>query len=63
MQAQNIPQLIIEIGYKQGSCVKQMMYDTGYNEISIHQDLKKHDRIVTGRVDYVANSRFRQKSH
>jgi len=57
MQQKNIPQLVIEIGYNQGIAVKNIMQAAGYNQVVVHKDLEGKDRFVTGRVDYVANSR------
>ena len=56
MHTSNIPQVIIEIGWQQGAIVKQLMLAAGYNEVYIHKDLEKKDRLVVGRVDYVANT-------
>lgn len=58
MKDKSIPQIVIEIGYQQGQQVKQLMMNAGYNDILIHKDLEKKDRIVMGRVDYVANSDY-----
>lgn len=57
MQQKNIPQVVIEIGYAQGAVVKNLMDAAGYNDVLVHKDLEGKDRFVTGRVDYVANSR------
>lgn len=57
MHKKNVPQVIIEIGYAQGTVVKKLMQDAGYNDVVVHKDLEGKDRFVTGRVDYVANSR------
>jgi len=58
MRNERIPQLIIEIGWLQGHTVKQLMLDAGYNDVYIHKDLEKKDRIATGRVDNVANTHY-----
>lgn len=57
MKRKNIPQLVIEIDYTQGNSVKELMETAGYNDVLVHRDLENKDRFVTGRVDYVANSR------
>jgi release factor glutamine methyltransferase len=56
MHQKNIPQVVIEIGYEQGTAVKNLMDTAGYNDVLVHKDLEGKDRFVTGRVDYVANS-------
>lgn len=53
MRTKNIPQLVIEIGYKQGEMVKNMMQDAGYNNILIHRDLSGQDRFVSARADNI----------
>lgn len=57
IENKNIPQVVIEIGYAQGAAVKNLMDSAGYNDVLVHKDLEGKDRFVTGRVDYVANSR------
>ena len=54
MKNKNVPQVIIEIGYAQGTAVKNIMEDAGYNDVRVHKDLEGKDRFVTGRVDNVA---------
>jgi release factor glutamine methyltransferase len=56
---QNIPQLVIEIGYAQGAAVRNLMNAAGYNNVLVHKDLEGKDRFVTGRVDNVANAHTR----
>jgi len=56
MKSKDIPQVIIEIGYQQGSSVKQLMLDAGYNRVYVYKDVEQKDRYVVGRVDNVANS-------
>lgn len=48
---QNIPNLLVEIGYKQGPAVKKIFEDAGYNHILIHKDLFGNDRLVSGYFD------------
>jgi release factor glutamine methyltransferase len=55
MKDKNIPQVVIEIGYAQGTAVKNLMEKAGYNNVLVHKDLEGKDRFVTGRVDNVAN--------
>lgn len=56
MQQKKIPQVIIEIGYKQGEKTIALLKQAKYNAIKVHKDLEKKDRYVTGRVDYVATA-------
>ena len=56
MKHKNIPQVVIEIGYAQGTVVSGFMNAAGYNDVLVHKDLEGKDRFVTGRVDYVAHS-------
>jgi release factor glutamine methyltransferase len=57
MKQKDIPQLVIEIGYAQGTAVKELMRAAHYNDVLVHKDLEGKDRFVTGRIDNVANSR------
>ena len=59
MRTKNIPQVVIEIGYAQGTAVRELMGAAGYNDVLVHKDLEGKDRFVTGRVDNVANARTR----
>lgn len=45
-----IPQLTIEIGYKQAKIVKDLMSSAGWIDVKIRKDLEGKDRIVTGRI-------------
>jgi len=54
LKEKKVPQLVLEIGYDQGSRIKKIMELEDYNQVEIHKDLQGKDRIVTGRVDYVA---------
>jgi release factor glutamine methyltransferase len=56
MKHYNIPQLAIEIGYQQGDYVTTYMHALHYNDVHIYKDLEQKDRVVVGRIDYVANS-------
>jgi release factor glutamine methyltransferase len=46
--AKGIPQLIIEIGYRQGPRVLDLMQQAGYSNVRIYRDLAGHDRAVQG---------------
>ncbi len=43
----NIPQIVIEIGYLQGSTVQKLCSNAGFDTITVVQDLYGKDRIVT----------------
>ena len=51
MKHKNIPQVVIEIGYTQGSAVKKLMESADYNDVLVHKDLEGKDRFVTARID------------
>jgi release factor glutamine methyltransferase len=46
----DIPQLSIEIGYKQGAKVKELMQNALYKKVKVIQDLEGKDRIIVGRI-------------
>jgi release factor glutamine methyltransferase len=48
-----LPQLMIEIGYKQGKKVVDLMKATGFNDVTILQDLAQKDRVVIGSFAHV----------
>lgn len=50
MQAQKIPQLVIEIGHQQGSRVKAVMERAGFVDVNVRTDSNGKDRVVTGRM-------------
>lgn len=56
MKQQYIPQVVIEIGHKQGEQAISLMKTVGYNAIMVHKDLAGKDRSVSGRVDHVATT-------
>ncbi|MCA9770518.1 peptide chain release factor N(5)-glutamine methyltransferase [Candidatus Dependentiae bacterium] len=56
-EQKNIPQLIIEIGYRQGKSVKKLMEQYGYTNVVIHKDLEKKDRVVSGSIPHVAKEK------
>jgi release factor glutamine methyltransferase len=43
-----IPQLWIEIGYRQGGAVAELFEKHGFHSVVIHQDTYGNDRVVTG---------------
>ena len=51
MKRNNIPQIVIEIGYAQGAVVSELMIAAGYNDVLVHKDLEGKDRFVTARID------------
>jgi len=54
MESLKIPQLIIEIGYKQGSIVAELFKNAHFSDIVIVKDMEKKDRFVSGRISNVA---------
>lgn len=50
LQSNGIPQLTIEIGYRQGPAVKQLMDNAHYKKTHIIKDLEGKDRIVVGSI-------------
>lgn len=54
IKSNKIPQLIIEIGYKQGPSVGKLFQDAGFVDIVIKKDLEGKDRFVIGRLENVA---------
>lgn len=58
LKNKNSAQVVIEIGYAQGTAVKNVMEAAGYNDVLVHKDLEGKDRFVSGRVDYVTNPRI-----
>jgi len=52
-----IPQLIIEIGYKQGPSVVKLFEKAGFVDIVVCKDLENKDRFVKGRIDDVAKEK------
>ena len=56
----NIPQVLLEIGYLQGPAVAELMHQAHYTNVIVHKDLENKDRVVSGRVDYVATTNNQQ---
>jgi len=52
-----IPQLIIEIGYKQGSSVAKLFEKANFVDIVVEKDLENKDRFVKGSMYYVAEEK------
>lgn len=50
MARKQIPQLMLEIGYKQGNIVKNLMQSAGWTTITVSKDLEGKDRVVSGRI-------------
>lgn len=50
MQEQNIPQLIVEIGYQQAESVRNFMQQADFMNIQIKKDLFGKDRVVCGQL-------------
>ncbi len=44
----HIPQLVVEIGYKQGKLVEEIFHKAGFTAVMVHQDLAGKDRFVMG---------------
>ncbi|HRN78251.1 MAG TPA: peptide chain release factor N(5)-glutamine methyltransferase [Candidatus Dependentiae bacterium] len=57
MAQHNIPQVVIEIGYQQAISVVALMKQAHYTAIEVHKDLEEKDRVVCGRVKYVASAK------
>jgi release factor glutamine methyltransferase len=57
LQQLDLAQLIVEIGYDQGTAARHLMQTSGYNQIKIVKDFAAHDRIIMGRIDYVENTK------
>ena len=51
MKQHKIPQLIIEIGYKQGDSVAKIFETAGFKDIKIEKDMEGKDRFVSGRIE------------
>ncbi|OQA35250.1 MAG: Release factor glutamine methyltransferase [Candidatus Dependentiae bacterium ADurb.Bin331] len=50
MKMLQLPQIVIEIGYRQGQQVKQLMRDALFDHVEITKDLEGKDRIASGRI-------------
>jgi release factor glutamine methyltransferase len=50
LETEGIPQLILEIGFRQGLRTKKLLEQNGYCNISIEKDLEGKDRIACARV-------------
>lgn len=52
----SLPNLCIEIGYRQGPAVSAYMKEHGYTDVHIQKDYAGHDRVVCGRYMRERNS-------
>lgn len=50
LETANIPQLMLEIGFRQGFRVKELLEQSGYCTINIEKDLEGKDRVACARV-------------
>lgn len=50
LENKNIPQLILEIGFRQAGRVRALLKQTGYCDITIEKDLEGKDRVASARV-------------
>lgn len=41
--------LMLEHGWRQGAAVRELLVDTGFNNVASHADLAGHERVTTGR--------------
>lgn len=58
MSDEGIPQLVLEIGFRQAGRVKELLEDAGYCSIEIEKDLEGKDRVACARVvpcGYITN--------
>lgn len=53
-----IPQLVLEIDYYQAHSVTEYMKQAGFENIQVHKDLEKKDRVVSGSKSYVAPAKI-----
>ena len=49
LHMRHLPRLVIEIGYKQGPAVQELMKQAGFHHVDIQKDLEGKDRVVWGR--------------
>jgi release factor glutamine methyltransferase len=50
LEEKKLPNIVLEIGYKQAEAVTRLMKQAGFLMIKIAQDLEGKDRVVSGRV-------------
>lgn len=50
LETEGVPQLVLEIGFRQGLRVKKLLEQSGYCNISIEKDLEGKDRVACARV-------------
>jgi len=51
LKEKKFPNVILEIGYEQGSAVTKLMENTHFSNIEIEKDLEGKDRVVSGRIE------------
>lgn len=49
LHMRHLPRLVIEIGYKQGPAVQELMKQAGFHHVEVQKDLEGKDRAVQGR--------------
>ena len=59
LQEQQINQLYIEIGWKQGDIVSKLFEKRGYTNITVEKDSAEKDRVVSGRIVNVATANIK----
>lgn len=59
LQEQQINQLYIEIGWKQGDIVSKLFEKRGYTNITVEKDSAGKDRVVSGRIVNVATANIK----
>jgi release factor glutamine methyltransferase len=50
LETEGIPQLVLEIGFKQGFRIKELLEKSGYCNINIEKDLEGKDRVACAQV-------------
>jgi release factor glutamine methyltransferase len=51
LKKNNLPQLMLEIGYQQGKHAVELMKSAGFTHVTVQKDLAGKDRVVMGRID------------
>ncbi len=57
MVKHKIPQLLLEIGPTQADAIVTLMQQACYISITVHKDLEKKDRVVSGSINHVATTK------
>ncbi|TET06461.1 peptide chain release factor N(5)-glutamine methyltransferase [Candidatus Dependentiae bacterium] len=50
LEEKKLPNVVLEIGYKQADAITTLMKQAGFSTIKIEKDLEEKDRVVSGRV-------------